>query len=333
MRLLILGGTRFVGRHVVELALERGHTVSLFTRGKSNPDLFPNVEHLTGDRDAGDLDALKGKTWDAAIDTCGYVPRVARQSAELLKDAVERYLFISTISVYADPVAAGADETAPLKTLDDETTEQVTGETYGGLKVLCELAVQSAFDKRAVIVRPGMIVGRYDPTDRFTYWVARVARGGQILAPGTPTRPTQMIDGRDLAAFQLRLLEQGLTGVYNATGAAQPFAWGAWLEGMRAALKREAEFTWIPDEWLAEQGVTGAELPFWVPEEYAGIFAVSVQRAIDAGLTFHPFADTVLDTLVFDKTRPPDYQRRAGLAPEREAELLNRYSKSISGDL
>lgn len=322
MRLLVLGGTRFVGRHVVELALAGGHTVTLFTRGKSNPDAFPSVEHLHGDRDAGDLDALRGRTWDAVIDTCGYVPRVVRQSAELLKDAVDRYLFISTISVYDDPVAAGADEDAPLKTLADETTEQVTGESYGGLKVLCERAALDVFGDRAVIVRPGMIVGQYDHTDRFTYWVTRVASGGEVFAPGIPTRPVQMIDGRDLGAFQLHLLAAGTVGVFNATGAAQPYPWGAWLDGMREATASDATFTWADDAWLEAHGVSGAEMPFWVPAPYDGVFAVSVARGVNAGLSFRPFADTVRDTLAFDRTRPAEYVRRAGVSAERERELL-----------
>ena len=327
MRLLVLGGTRFVGRHLVELALAGGHEVSLFTRGKTNADLFPQVEHLHGDRETGDYEALKGKTWDAVIDTCGYIPRAVRQAGDVLKDSVDRYLFISTISVYDDPVQAGADETAPLKQLTDEATEEVTGETYGGLKVLCELAAQSIFGERAIIVRPGMIVGQYDPTDRFTYWVKRISQGGEVLVPGHPNRPVQMIDGGDLGAFQLTLLQNGTLGVYNATGATQPYLWGEWVEGMRAALGSNATFTWIEDVWLQEQQVTGMELPFWVPEEFGGVFAVSVQRAVDAGLTFRPFADTVRATLAFEQTLPTDQPRRAGLAPEREAELLKLWKE------
>lgn len=330
MRLLLLGGTRFVGRHVVELALAGGHEVSLFTRGKTNADLFPQVEHLHGDRETGDYEALKGKTWDAVIDTCGYVPRAVRQAGEVLKDAVDRYLFISTISVYDDGMPAGADETAPLKKLTDEATEEVTGETYGGLKVLCELAAQSIFAERAIIVRPGMIVGQYDPTDRFTYWVKRISQGGEVLVPGHAQRPVQMIDGKDLGAFQLKLLQDGTLGVYNATGATQPFAWGDWVGGMRDALGSDATFTWVDDAWLEEQQVNGMQLPFWVPEQYAGVFAVSVQRAVAAGLTFRPFADTVRDTLAFEQTLPADQPRRAGLDPAREAELLKLWKEKQS---
>ncbi|MBE2269660.1 MAG: NAD-dependent epimerase/dehydratase family protein [Anaerolinea sp.] len=328
MRLLVLGGTRFVGRHVVEAALARGHEVTLFTRGKTNPDLFPNVAHLQGDRDAGDLEALKGHTWDAVIDTCGYIPRVVRQSAELLRGAVDRYLFISTISVYADPITAGQDEHAALQKLEDESVEEVTGETYGGLKVLCELAAQSVFGEKAIIVRPGMVVGPHDPTDRFTYWVRRVAQGGEVLAPGTPERPVQMIDGRDLAAFQLHLLEAGIVGVYNATGPSEPYTWGTWLDGMRVG---DARFTWIDDAWLGAHEVTGGDLPFWVPEQYADIFAVSVQRGISAGLSFRPFAETVRDTRDWDAARPADTQRKGGLSPERESALLKQWHGEQGG--
>ncbi len=327
MRLLILGGTRFVGRHVVELALAGGHEVTLFTRGKTNADLFPNVEHLHGDRETGDLESLKGKTWDAVIDTCGYIPRAVRQAGDVLKDAVDRYLFISTISVYEDPVAAGSDENAPLKKLEDETVEAVTGETYGSLKVLCEQVAESMFGERALIVRPGMIVGQYDPTDRFTSWVTRIAQGGEVLVPGKPTRAVQMIDGRDLGAFQLHLLEQGISGVFNATGAAQPYTWGDWVAGMRDTTGSDATFTWVDDTFLEEQKVNGGELPFWVPEPHDGVFAVSVQRAVDAGLTFTPFADTVRATLAFAQTLPADAPRKAGLPPEREAELLKAWKE------
>ena len=321
MHLLILGGTRFVGRHLVDAALERGHTVTLFTRGKTNPDLYEGVEHLRGDRDSGDLDALKGRTWDAVVDTSGYVPRVVKQSAELLAGAVDKYLFISTISVYEDPMAEGGDEDSPLKQLEDESVEEVTGETYGGLKVLCEQAAETAMPGRTVIVRPGMIVGPYDHTDRFTYWVTRIARGGRVLVPGKPERPVQMIDARDLGVFMIHLLEAGTTGIFNATGAERPFMWDGWVKGMASAAGSDASFACADDAFLQAQEVNGMQMPFWVPEPYHNIFAVSVNRAIAAGLTFRPFAETVRDTLAWDAGREPG-ERRAGLTPEREAELL-----------
>ena len=188
MNLLILGGTVFLGRHLVEAALARGHAVTLFNRGQHNPDLFPEVERLRGDRD-GDLQALEGRRWDAVVDTCGYVPRVVRASAEMLAPNVDHYTFISSISVYADTSKPGIDEQAPVGTLDDPTTEEVTGESYGPLKALCEQAAEAAMPGRVLNIRPGLIVGPHDPTDRFTYWVRRVAEGGEVLAPGNPHAP------------------------------------------------------------------------------------------------------------------------------------------------
>ncbi len=217
MRILILGGTVFVGRHLVEAALARGHEVTLFNRGQHGPDLYPGVEKLRGDRDGG-LDALRGRRWDAAIDTCGYVPRIVRASATLLANAVDHYTFISSVSVYPEAHTRHLDEDSPVGALDDESVEDVTPETYGPLKALCEQAAEGAMSGRALTIRPGLIVGPHDPTDRFTYWPRRVAQGGEVLAPGRPERPVQIIDARDLAAWTLQLVASGARGVYNATG-------------------------------------------------------------------------------------------------------------------
>ena len=220
MRLLILGGTKFLGRHAAVEALRHGHELTLFNRGQTDAEAFPEAERITGDRDGG-LDGLEGRNFDAVIDTSGYVPRVVRASAELLHGHTKLYLFVSTISVYAgfgEPV----DEESAVGTLADETVEEVTGDTYGPLKALCEAAVQDVYGDRAAIVRPGLIVGPYDPTDRFTYWVRRVADGGEVLAPGRPERMTQVIDARDLASFLLDLAEGLQGGVYNATGEPTP---------------------------------------------------------------------------------------------------------------
>ncbi len=206
MKLLVLGGTVFLGRHLVEAATARGHSVTLFNRGQHNPELYPEVEKLRGDRDS-DLSALQGRRWDAVIDTCGYLPRAVRASAELLADAVDHYTFISSISVYADFHTPAMDESAPVGTLADETVEEVTGETYGPLKALCEQAAERALPGRVLNIRPGLIVGPHDPTDRFTYWPVRVARGGEVLAPGRPHVPVQVIDGRDLAEWTVRMVE------------------------------------------------------------------------------------------------------------------------------
>ncbi len=229
MKILILGGTLFAGRHLVEIALRRGIEVTIFHRGQTNPQLFPTVERLYGDRDGG-LTALEGRRWDAVIDTSGYLPRVVRASADLLSEAVDHYTFISTISVYADTSQQGITETAPVGVLEDPTTEERTGETYGPLKALCEQEAEAALPGRVLTVRPGLIVGPYDPSDRFTYWPYRVAQGGEVLAPESPALPVQIIDVRDLAAWILDMVSAGRTGVYNATGAAGSLTLGAVLE-------------------------------------------------------------------------------------------------------
>ncbi len=320
MNILVIGGTRFVGRHFVAAARARGHVITLFNRGQSDDSLFPDVEHLHGDRD-GDLGALAGRRWDAVVDTCGYVPRIVRQSAELLKDAVDRYLFISTISVYADLAEPGADENAPLQTLVDESVEEVNGETYGGLKVLCEQVVEQTYGDRALIVRPGMIVGPYDPTDRYTYWDVRLGQGGEVLVPGTVDRPVQMIDARDLGEWLVHLLETGASGTLNATGPNRPLTWAQWQEALRAASGSRPALTWVSDEFLQQHEVTGAELPFWVPAEYVNHFAVSVERAVAAGLTFRPAVETARDTLAWKGSDA----LKAGMKPEREADLLKAW--------
>jgi 2'-hydroxyisoflavone reductase len=217
MYLLILGGTGFLGRHLVEAALGDGHRVALFNRGLSGPDLFPEVETIQGDRD-GDLSVLQGRRWDAAIDTCGYVPRLVRASAGLLADAVDHYAFISSISVYSDAIGPGADEGAPVEELDGPTVVEVTGETYGGLKALCERAAEEEMPGRVLNVRSGLISGPHDPTNRFTYWPRRVAAGGEVLAPDRPERRVQFIDVRDLAAWIVAMSAELRTGTYNATG-------------------------------------------------------------------------------------------------------------------
>lgn len=325
MRILILGGTIFLGRALVDAALRRGHTLTLFNRGQSNPGLYPEVEKLTGDRKT-DLSALGGRRWDAVIDTCGYLPSVVSRSAQALASSVEHYTFISTESVYASPVQPGIDESAPLAKLADETVEEVTGETYGPLKVLCEQAVQAALPGRALIVRPGLIVGPYDASDRFTYWPYRVALGGQVLAPGRPERALQFIDVRDLAAWIIRLVEAGQTGVFNADGRPGQVTMQSLLQACRAAGESNAQFIWASDEFLTHNQVGAwVEMPLWIPEtdpDAAGFFAIRVDKALSAGLTFRPLLETVSDTLAWARTRPPDHAWRAGLSRQREAELL-----------
>lgn len=328
MKLLILGGTRFVGRHLVEAALARGHSVTLFNRGVSNPDLFPTVERLVGDRD-GDLSALEGRRWDAVVDTCGYVPRIVRASAALLAGAVEHYTFISSISVYPDTTVYGIDENAPVAALDDPTTEEVNGSTYGALKALCEQAAEDAMPGRVLNVRAGLIVGPHDPTDRFTYWPVRINMGGEVMAPGKPDMHVQFVDARDLAAWIILMAENRKTGVYNATGPADTLTMQQVLETCQAVTGSGARLIWVSDDFLLEQSVTPfTEMPLWIPERYNGLQAINIQKALADGLTFRPLADTIRDTLEWNTTRgEEDYNNkglrlRGGMMLEREAALL-----------
>jgi 2'-hydroxyisoflavone reductase len=330
MKLLILGGTQFLGRMLVEVALARGHDVTLFNRGQRNPTLFPELEQLRGNRDpstSSGLDALKGRVWDAVIDTSGYVPRLVRASAELLADAVGHYTFISSISVFADFETPGMDEHAPVGKLDDETVETIDGKTYGPLKALCEQAAERAMPGRVLVIRPGLIVGMYDPTDRFTYWPVRVARGGAVLAPNGPNTQTQIIDVKDLAEWNLRMVERKQIGVYNATGPAYPLTFGALLDECQRVSGSDATFTWVSEEFLSQQNVQPwLEMTLWVPtKDNAGFSTVNCQKAMRDGLTFRPLADTIRDTLAWNAQLPADRQWRAGHKPEREQQLLQAW--------
>lgn len=331
MKLLILGGTVFLGRHLVEAATARGHSVTLFNRGQHNPDLYPEAEKLRGDRD-GDLSALQGRRWDAVIDTCGYVPRAVRATAELLAGAVDHYTFISSISVYTDFHSPGMDETAPVGTLADETVEEVTGETYGPLKALCEQAAERALPGRVLNIRPGLIVGPHDPTDRFTYWPVRVARGGEVLAPGHLRTSVQVIDGRDLAEWTVRMVEARQVGAFNATGPDYELTMERLLEQCKAAAGSDARFVWVDEQFLLDNEVKPwTELPLWVAGDghMAHLLRIDCRKAFSAGLTFRPLAETIRDTLAWNATRPADEdtdeEPRAGMKPEREAELLRAW--------
>ena len=319
MKILILGGTRFLGRHLVDAALNRGHKITLFNRGKTNPDLYPNVETILGDRD-GDLDAMASRSWDAVIDTCGYIPRVVRASSQALADVVSHYVFISSISVYADEATISIhsndviDEDSPIGTLEDETVEEITGETYGPLKALCEQEVQKAFSKGALIIRPGLIVGPHDTSDRFTYWPVRLARGGDVLAPGDPQMPVQIINARDLAEWSILLVEDRVTGVFNATGPETPLTMLTILETCQKVAGVPSELTWISEEFLLEQKVAAfTEMPLWLPKAVWGMSEVNISRAVAAGLRFRPLTETVTDTLAWAQTRSADYEWINGL--------------------
>lgn len=343
MRILILGGAGLTGPHQVRYALGRGHSVTLFNRGRTPPppDLA-GVEQLQGDRASGDLSALQGREWDVCIDNPTTLPAWARDASQVLAGHVERYIFISTISVYADmrrPVAEG-DAVRPYAGADPyaETMDSLRAsgfELYGPLKALSEREVQRQFPSAAAIVRPGLIVGPGDASDRFTYWPWRVRRGGEVLAPGTPQDPVQVIDARDLAEWTIRLSERHATGVFNATGPAEPLTFGAMLDTIRAAVNPQATFTWIPAPFLEAQGAAPwSDLPAWLPadSEDAGMMRAGIERALDAGLTFRPLAETVRDTLAWFDALPAPRRAtpRAGLAPEREQGLLSAWSAAGS---
>lgn len=325
MKILILGGTKFVGRHLVDAARTRGHEITLFHRGKTNPELFPDIEHLLGDRDGG-LAPLAGRMWDCAIDTCGYVPRLVRASTSILEGCVIHYTFISSLSVYKEFGAPNQDELAPVGTIEDPTTEEITGESYGPLKVLCEHAAEEAFPGGVLNVRCGVIVGPHDPTDRFTYWVDRMARGGDVLAPGRPDAKVQFIDGRDLAAWILDRLEVQTTGTYNVTGPDSPLPLASMLEACRAVGGSEARLHWVSDAFLEAEKVTPwSEMPFYAPD-LDQTFDCGRARAI--GLRHRPVEEIVRDTLSWLRTRPADHAWKAGIKPEREAELLAKWRLS-----
>jgi 2'-hydroxyisoflavone reductase len=318
VKLLVLGGTKFLGRHAVDAALAAGHDVTIFTRGQTSPELFPDVEHLVGDRD-GKLDALAGASWDGIVDTSGYVPRIVRQSAELLRDAVGRYVFVSSISVY-DDFSKPVDEGSQVAQLEDSATEEIT-EAYGALKAACENVVEEVYGERSARVRAGLIVGPYDPTDRFTYWPRRIALGGDVLGPGAPDAPVQFVDARDLARWLVELALDGPGGTFNATGPAEPLTFAQLLERTRDALGSGANVVWVDDQHVLEAEVQPwTELPLWLPgDEYAGMACADIGRALAAGLTFRPLEETVVDTLAWDRSVPGD---RPTLAHDREQEIL-----------
>ncbi len=326
LRILILGGTRFLGVHQVEYALARGHSITLFNRGLTNPELFPGVEKLVGDRD-DDLTALEGGEWDVVIDNSASLPRWVRQTAQLLAPSAGQYIFTSSISAFADFSTAGMDETAPVGTLDDPTIEEITGETYGPLKALCEAEAEKAFPGRATIVRPGLIVGPWDSSDRFTYWPVRLDRGGDVMAPGDGTDPVQFVDGRDLGAWMIRLAEEGRVGTYNATGPVAPMTMAEMLDGIQAAIGSDAKLTWVDADFLEQHGVQPwTQMTVWVPArgEFLGLAQVNCEKAIAAGLAFRPLIETARDTLAWWKTLPAERREspRAGCPPELEAEVL-----------
>lgn len=299
--------------------------MTLFNRGKTNPELFPDLEKLRGDR-KDDLEALKGRRWDAVIDTSGYVPRHVKMSAQLLAPSVDFYVFVSTVSVYADFENPYMDEDYPVGKLEDETVEKVDMETYGPLKALCEQAAEAAMPGRVANVRPGLIVGPLDRSDRFTYWPARVARGGEVLAPGDGTDFTQFIDVRDVAEFLVMCIERRIAGVYNVDSPPDSLTMRQLLETCRTVIPTDATFTWVPTDFLDEHEVAPwSEMPCWLPVAVEpSIGRISTARARRAGLGRRPIEETIRDTLDWWQREPAERHEnmRSGMKPERESEVL-----------
>jgi 2'-hydroxyisoflavone reductase len=340
LRILILGGTGFTGPYQVRYALSRGHKVTTFNRGKTHPGELPNeVEQLIGDRN-GQLGGLKDRQWDVVIDNPTSAPVWVRDAAQILKGNVNRYVFISTISVYADTSKPGTDENAPVAKYTGPDAMKESRETiiaskyalYGPLKALSEAEAEKWFPKKTLIIRPGLIVGPRDETDRFTYWPVRIDRGGEVLAPGDPDDPVQFIDARDLAEWTIGMIENGETGIYNATGPSKKLGIGEMLGSIKEANKSNAKFAWVPADFLEQQKVAAwSDMPVWIPPrgEEAGGNQISNQRALAKGLTFRPLAETARDTLAWFKTLPQDRQShlKAGLTQERETEVLAAWHK------
>jgi 2'-hydroxyisoflavone reductase len=335
LRILVLGGTGFTGPFQVKYALSRGHKVTVFNRGRTHPGILPKeAEQLIGDRN-GQLDALKGRTWDVVIDVPTTLPVWVRDAAQILKGNVDRYIFVSTISVYSDVSKPNSDETAPLLKYEGADAMKETSDTlrksnfglYGPLKALSEAEAEKWFPGKALIVRPGLIVGPGDESDRFTYWPVRVERGGEVLAPGNPTDPVQFIDARDLAEWIIRMAEQGTVGTFNAVGPKEKRGIGWMLDEIKKATRSNAQFTWADADFLQQQKVRPwADMPVWVPPrgEELGFSTISTKKALAKGLTFRPLTDTTQVTLEWFHQQAADRQAklRAGLTAEREKEVL-----------
>ena len=342
MKLLILGGTRFLGPHLVKAALERNHKLTLFNRGRHPSGLPTNVETIYGNRN-GDLSGLEGRSWDAVIDTSGYLPRTVVESAGILSHSVDQYVFISSVSAYADVSGFGVDESAPVKGLTSEELAEANeidssgqtsavnyGKMYGGLKALCEQAAKEVMTDRVLIIRPGLIVGPYDSTDRFTYWVVRGARGGEVLAPGRPDRYVQFIDVRDLAEWTVRMVERRETGVYNANGLPKTVTMQKVLEECKTVSGSDASFTWVDEGFLLQEKVAAwSEMPLWLPEEAAphmkGFMFINCDKAVAAGLSLRPVKETIKDTLDWYRANRLNEQLEAGIDSDKEQSVLRKW--------
>lgn len=331
MNILILGGTLFLGRYLAEEGIRRNHKLTLFNRGKSNPRLFPDLETIKGDRD-GDIAGLKGRKWDLAIDVSGYTPGAVRRTAELLKDNIGRYLFVSTMIVYDDLNKIGLHENDKLATMGDNPDETVTSDSYGPLKGDCERIVKKLYPRNYLNIRPGVIIGPNDNTDRFTYWVERISRGGRVLAPGRPDDPVQVIDVRDLAPWMFDLIEKETTGEYNAVGPEYELTMGALFEECRKVSGAETEFIWIESEFLLERDIQPwKEIPLWRRggHDFDGFMRIDGSRALTEGLKLRPLKQSISDVLEFARTLDESYQWQAGLDPNKEAELIVEWEESL----
>ena len=323
MRILIIGGTAFVGRHIAQAALDGGHDVTLFHRGKTGSGLFPQATHLTGDRDQ-DLTALAEGSWDATLDICAYFPRQVRSLAEALGGRGGRYVFISSVSAYSPSVPRNYDENAPLAEIGDPEATQVTNENYGWLKVACEQTATELFGPDTTIIRPTYVIGPFDRTHRFTWWVDRLARGGTVLAPGSPNDPIQVIDAADMGTWTIRLLDTSITGTFHAVSPAPPFGFGQMLEEIAAEVAPPGtSLVWVPSEFLLAQGVDGAALPLWAEGESdeANMSTANPAAAFAAGLAPRSLRQTVADIRA-EEREPAGSPPGIGITPEREAEVL-----------
>ncbi len=325
MRLLIIGGTRFVGRHLAEIAVARGHDVTLFHRGRTGTDVVPQAHHVLGDRDR-DLGMLADQSWDATIDTCAYVPRQVAELADALGDRCGRVAFVSSISAYAEPTVGVVTEDAPLAILDDPSTETVTGETYGGLKALCEQVAGERFGQATLVIRPTYVIGPHDYTHRFGYWVDRIADGGQVLAPGPRERALQVIDARDQATWTIEMLERGAGGVFHTVHPAPPCTFESLLQTIVDTVGPPGTaLVWVDSGFLTEHGVDGNDLPLWDADDTG--MACDPARAAAAGLDPRELALSIADTLDESRTAgPTSTSDQATLTREREAELLARWA-------
>ncbi len=330
-----------MGRHLTSAALKNNHEVTLFNRGKFSPEEFENAEQIHGDRNS-DLAKLAGRRWDVCIDTCGYLPNSVKLSAEFLRDSVGQYVFVSSISAYANFGEANFDETAPLAELTEEQKKQFDaldpkseltaanlGEMYGALKVLCEREAEKAMPDRSLIVRPGLIVGEFDPTDRFSYWVMRVAKGGKVLAPGNPRGFVQMIDAQDLAEWIVKMAEEDENGTFNATGKPFELTFERMLEETKSVSQSDAEFVWAAEEFLKQENVVvWSEMPLYIHKSDAdlkGFLSANIDKALEKGLKFRSLRETIRDVLNWRKTKPDE--PKAGISAEREKALLKKWGK------